>query len=203
MHASAGRAAMVSKDLAKEIRSHKDLAADAVPLWKPALKFYNELAAQLIRNNISLDVFACALEQSGLAEMKPAIQATGGLVVQTDTFRNPVFKDSLSRVFAKEGQPGFSGRCSCATLDVQCSSGLKVMVRSLVIFLVWRPAWCSCVARCRVGHGSVSRRGGGPSEQHGVVGGRSYRICARLLSFLRPSDQRSQPGAAACRALGL
>lgn len=120
---------MVPKEKAKEIRSHKDLAADNAPLWKPALKFYTELSSQLIRAHLALDVFACALEQSGLAEMKPAIQATGGLVVQTDTFWNPVFKDSLSRVFAKEGDPGFSGRSSCGMLDVYCSRGLKVSVR--------------------------------------------------------------------------
>lgn len=121
---------MVPKHTSKEIRSHKDLAADNAPLWKPAVRFYAELSSQLIRSHLALDVFACALEQSGLAEMKPAIQASGGLVVQTDTFWNPVFKDSLSRVFAKEGASGFCGRSSCGTLDVCCSRGLKVCVRS-------------------------------------------------------------------------
>lgn len=122
---------MVAKEKSKEIRSHKDLAADNAPLWKPSLRFFSELSSQLIRAHLALDVFACALEQSGLAEMKPAIQATGGLVVQTDTFWNPVFKDSLSRVFAKEGDPGFCGRSSCGTLDVYCSRGLKIIVRLL------------------------------------------------------------------------
>lgn len=121
---------MVAKEKSKEMRSHKDLAADAAPLWKPALRFYSDLAGQLIRGHLAVDVFACALEQSGLAEMKPAIQATGGLVVQTDTFLNPVFKDSLSRVFAKPGDPGFGGRSACGTLDVYCSRGLKIIVRA-------------------------------------------------------------------------
>ena len=122
---------MVAKEKSKEIRSHKDLAADNAPLWKPSLRFFSELSSQLIRAHLALDVFACALEQSGLAEMKPAIQATGGLVVQTDTFWNPVFKDSLSREFAKQGDPGFCGRSSCGTLDVYCSRGLKIIVRLL------------------------------------------------------------------------
>lgn len=121
-----GKASMVSKDLAAEIRSHKDLAKDAAPFWRPAVAFYGELGKAMVTNSHTLDVFACALEQSGLAEMKPAVQATGGLAVQTDTFRNPVFKDSLTRVFAKDGEDGFLGRCACATLDVLCSRDIKI-----------------------------------------------------------------------------
>jgi protein transport protein SEC23 len=120
---------MVSKELTKEIRSHKDLEKDAAPLWRPSVQFYGDLAQTLVKNSLTLDVFACALEQSGLAEMKPAIQATGGLAVQTDTFRNPVFKDSLTRVFANPDQEGFSGRCACGTLDVHVSRDIKVSVR--------------------------------------------------------------------------
>ena len=119
---------MVSKELTKEIRSHKDLEKDAAPLWRSSVQYYVDLTQMLVKNSLTLDVFACALEQSGLAEMKPAIQATGGLAVQTDTFRNPVFKDSLTRVFAKVNEPGFSGRCSCGTLEVYVSRDIKVAV---------------------------------------------------------------------------
>jgi protein transport protein SEC23 len=131
MKARIGKAAMVSKELSKEIRSHKDLEKDAAPFWRPAVQFYEELSRSLVKNALTLDVFACALEQSGLAEMKPAIQASGGLVVQTDTFKNPVFKDSLTRVFAKPEEQGFCGRSSCATLEVFCSRDIKVTVRCL------------------------------------------------------------------------
>ena len=131
---TAGKAVIVPKELFSSIRSHKDLAKDAAPLWRSALKFYEHLAVQLVANGHSVDVFACALEQSGLAEMKPMVQSTGGLVVQTDTFRNPVFKDSLTRVFASEGTEGFLGTCSCATLDVHCSRDVKLQVRAWVVF---------------------------------------------------------------------
>lgn len=119
---------MVSKELTKEIRSHKDLEKDAAPLWRSSVQYYVDLTQTLVKNSLTLDVFACALEQSGIAEMKPAIQATGGLAVQTDTFRNPVFKDSLTRVFAKANEAGFAGRCSCGTLDVHVSRDIKLAV---------------------------------------------------------------------------
>ncbi len=41
--------------------------------------------------------------QVGLAEMKPVVDMTGGVVVQTDTFHNPVFKESLKRMFVAPG----------------------------------------------------------------------------------------------------
>jgi hypothetical protein len=64
--------------------------------------------------------------QPGLYEMKELVQLTGGMVVQIDTFANVVFKESLKRVFAKEGEEGFLGSSSCATLEVLPSRDIKV-----------------------------------------------------------------------------
>lgn len=50
--------------------------------------------------------------------MKMALEATGGMTVQTDTFHNPVFRDSLQRVFAKPGDTGHMGLASNAILEV-------------------------------------------------------------------------------------
>ena len=50
---------------------------------------------------------------------------TGGMVVQIDTFGNVVFKESLKRVFAREGEPGFQGASSCATMEVLPSRDIK------------------------------------------------------------------------------
>lgn len=50
--------------------------------------------------------------------MKEIVERTGGMAVQTDTFTNPVFKDSFKRMFAKEGDPGFLGISSSATFEV-------------------------------------------------------------------------------------
>jgi protein transport protein SEC23 len=55
--------------------------------------------------------------QVGLAEMKPAVEQTGGMVVQTDTFHNPVFKESFKRVFAPPGEDHL-GLASNATIEV-------------------------------------------------------------------------------------
>lgn len=97
----------------------QDLLKDAAPLYKKAKKLYDGIAAQLVTQGHSLDVFAVALEQVGLAEMKEAVERTGGLTVQTDTYTNPVFYESLPRVFLNDpGAPGYLGLVSTATFEV-------------------------------------------------------------------------------------
>ena len=61
---------------------------------------------------------ARACLQVGLAEMKAAVDMSGGMVVQTDTFHNPVFKESFKRVFAPPGAPGSLEVASNATFEV-------------------------------------------------------------------------------------
>ena len=56
--------------------------------------------------------------QVGLFEMKMALEASGGMAVQTDSFHNPVFINSLQRVFAKPGEPGHMGVASNAIFEV-------------------------------------------------------------------------------------
>ncbi len=52
--------------------------------------------------------------------MKSCIEHTGGYVVQTDTFTNPIFKDSLRRMFTPAGEEGYLGLSSNATFEVHC-----------------------------------------------------------------------------------
>lgn len=56
--------------------------------------------------------------------MQMAVEASGGMAVQTDTFHNPVFKDSLQRVFAKPGDAGHMGLASNAIFEVTIHSPL-------------------------------------------------------------------------------
>ena len=40
-------------------------------------------------------------------------------MVQADTYHNPIFRESLKRMFLKEGEEGFLGITSNATLEVR------------------------------------------------------------------------------------
>jgi hypothetical protein len=102
--ATEGGGAVVGKDLEQAMRSHKDIAKDAAPFMRKAAKFYESVATQLCVNGHSLDVFACSLDQVGLAEMKVCAEKTGGMVVLAESFANTVFKTSFTRMFSVEGE---------------------------------------------------------------------------------------------------
>lgn len=119
-----GPGSIVSKDLSDPVRSHKDLDKDAAPYFRKAVQFYEELSKQMVSQGHVLDLFASALDQVGVAEMKVVIERTGGLVVLAESFGHSVFKDSFRRVFEKgEESLGLSHN---GTLEINCSKDIKV-----------------------------------------------------------------------------
>ncbi|MFQ6657225.1 hypothetical protein Gotur_026998, partial [Gossypium turneri] len=119
-----GPGTIVSKDLSEPVRSHKDLDKDATPYFKKAVKFYDSLAKQLVSQGHVLDLFASALDQVGVAEMKVAVERTGGLVVLAESFGHSVFKDSFKRVF-EDGEHSL-GLCFNGMLEINCSKDIKI-----------------------------------------------------------------------------
>ncbi|OWM64327.1 protein transport protein SEC23 [Punica granatum] len=119
-----GQAAIVSKNLSEPIRSHKDLDKDSVPCYHKAVKFYEGVAKQLVNQGHVLDLFACALDQVGVAELKVAVERTGGLVVLAESFGHSVFKDSVRRVF-QSGEHDL-GLSSNGIFEINCSKDVKV-----------------------------------------------------------------------------
>ncbi|KAI3904405.1 hypothetical protein MKW98_014585 [Papaver atlanticum] len=122
--ATEGTGAIVSKTLSEPIRSHKDIDKDSAPYYHKAVKFYEGLAKQLVTQGHVLDLFACALDQVGVAELKVAVERTGGLVVLAESFGHSVFKDSLKQVF-QSGDYDL-GLSSSGTFEVNCSKDVKV-----------------------------------------------------------------------------
>ncbi|MBA0672456.1 hypothetical protein Goklo_000100 [Gossypium klotzschianum] len=119
-----GPGTIVSKDLSEPLRSHKDLFKDAAPYFKKAVKFYDSLAKQLVDQGHVLDLFASALDQVGVAEMKVAIERTGGLVVLAESFGHSVFKDSFKLVF-EDGEQSL-GLCFKLVLNKGYKVGVQV-----------------------------------------------------------------------------
>lgn len=119
-----GPGTIVSKDLSDPVRSHKDLDKDAAPYFKKAVKFYDNLAKQLVSQGHVLDLFASALDQVGVAEMKVAVERTGGLVVLAESFGHSVFKNSFKRIF-EEGEQSL-GLCFNGMLEINCSKDIKI-----------------------------------------------------------------------------
>ncbi|KAM5554335.1 protein transport protein SEC23 [Rosa sericea] len=119
-----GQGAIVSKSLSEPIRSHKDLDKDSALYFHKAVKFFEGLSKQLVHQGHVLDLFACALDQVGIAELKIAVERTGGLVVLAESFGHSVFKDSLIRVFQSGDHE--LGLSSNGIFEINCSKDVKV-----------------------------------------------------------------------------
>ena len=119
-----GGGSVVQREKTEAIRSHKDLVKEQAPFFQKATQFYESLAHQLVLQGHTLDVFACALDQVGLAEMKPAIERSGGLVVLAESYHHQTFKDSLRQIFLR-GEGGLDVK-SHGTFEVIASKDIKV-----------------------------------------------------------------------------
>ncbi|OVA12982.1 zinc finger protein [Macleaya cordata] len=177
-----GPGTIVSKDLSEPVRSHKDLDKDAAPHFRKAVKFYENLAKQLVSQGHVLDLFASALDQVGVAEMKVAVERTGGLVVLAESFGHSVFKDSFKRMF-EEGEQSL-GLSFNGTLEINCSKEIKIQ---------------GIIGPCT----SLEKKG--PSCADTVIGqgnttawkicGLDRSTCLTVFFDISPSDRSNPPGA--------
>jgi protein transport protein SEC23 len=76
-----------------------------------------------------IDLFPAAVDQCGILEMKPCFEQTGGFYIMTDSFGNPVFKESFKKFFevddAGELKMGFVAEISViASKEVKVSGAI-------------------------------------------------------------------------------
>lgn len=176
-----GPGMIVSKDLSEPVRSHKDLDKDAAPHFNKAVKFYDNLAKQLVSQGHVLDIFASALDQVGVAEMKVAVERSGGLVVLAESFGHSVFKDSFKRIFEDDEQSlglSFNG-----TLDINCSKDIKIQgIIGPCTSLEKKGALC---ADSTIGQGNTTSW---------KMCGLDRNTCLTVFFDISPSDKSTQPG---------
>ena len=94
-----GPGRVVESSLAKHLRGHKDIIKGRAKLYEPACKFYNNLSNRCVSNGHIFDIFACSLDQLGIAEQRIMCDNTGGCLVLSDTFTTSVFQESFNGLF--------------------------------------------------------------------------------------------------------
>ncbi|EKX47073.1 secretory protein 23A [Guillardia theta CCMP2712] len=120
-----GPGQVVGVEKEEPMRGHSDIDNDSVKWAKKATQFYNSIAQRCVQNGHVIDIFACALDQCGVHEMKACVEKTGGSIVQTDTFSNVIFKESFKRIFARDEENNLKMAFN-AELDVITSREFKV-----------------------------------------------------------------------------
>lgn len=120
-----GPGMVVDDELKHPIRSHHDIEKDNVKYMKKAIKFYETVASRAATNGHVIDLYSCALDQTGLFEMKSTCDSTGGHMVLADSFIASLFKQTFQRVFSKDDQGEFKMAFS-ASLEVKTSRELQI-----------------------------------------------------------------------------
>ncbi|XP_048956200.1 protein transport protein Sec23B isoform X6 [Canis lupus dingo] len=120
-----GPGMVVGDELKVPIRSWHDIEKDNARFMKKATKHYEMLANRTATNGHCIDIYACALDQTGLLEMKCCANLTGGHMVMGDSFNTSLFKQTFQRIFSKDFNGDFRMAFG-ATLEVKTSRELKV-----------------------------------------------------------------------------
>ncbi|XP_038074686.1 protein transport protein Sec23A-like [Patiria miniata] len=120
-----GPGMVVGDELKTPIRSHHDIEKDNAKYMRKAMKHYEGLATRASNNGHTIDIYSCALDQTGLHEMKTCCNFTGGHMVMADSFNTSLFKQTFQRVFARDQKEEFQMAFG-AVLEVKTSRELKV-----------------------------------------------------------------------------
>merc|ERR1719411_2544358 len=122
---SQGPGQVLNDELKFPIRSHHDIEKDAAKYMKKAIKHYDGLANRASENGHAVDIYSCALDQTGLLEMKACCNNTGGHMVMGDSFNSALFKQTFQRVFSKDSKGEYKMAFN-ATMDIKCSREIKI-----------------------------------------------------------------------------
>lgn len=122
---SQGPGQVLNDELKQPIRSHHDIHKDNASYMKKAIKHYDALALRSATNGHCIDIYSCALDQTGLLEMKQSCNSTGGHMVMGDSFNSSLFKQTFQRVFARDSK-GDLKMAFNGTVEVKCSRELKI-----------------------------------------------------------------------------
>ncbi|XP_037098235.1 protein transport protein Sec23A isoform X1 [Syngnathus acus] len=123
--ATHGPGMVVGDELKTPIRSWHDIEKGNAKFMKKAAKHYESLASRASASGHVMDIYACALDQTGLLEMKCCANNTGGYMVMADSFNTSLFKQTFQRVFSKDVQGAFK-MAFAAALEVKTSREVKV-----------------------------------------------------------------------------
>lgn len=136
------------------IRTHHDIQdkTAAAGLFPAAQNFYDSLMRRMVGLGHPLHVVAACLDQWGAAEMKTAIQATGGVVLATDSWKREPLRISL-RQFFKRHPDGTLAMGTNVTTEVVTSPSWKVT--GAIAQCIGTGKRSGCIADSEIGYGGT------------------------------------------------
>lgn len=78
---SQGPGQVVDDELKHPIRSHHDIEKDNAKYMKKGMKHYEHLSSRAAASGHGIDIYSCALDQTGLLEMRYCCNMTGYVIL--------------------------------------------------------------------------------------------------------------------------
>ncbi|KAL5852874.1 hypothetical protein ACOSQ3_007992 [Xanthoceras sorbifolium] len=123
--ATLGPGIIVDSDLSKAIRNQGDLINGHAPYYRKSSAFYKRLSERLSKSSIVLDLFACALDQVGAAELKVPVESSGGFMMIGETFESDQFRKCMRHIFSHD-EEGNLKMYFDATIEVVTTRDVKI-----------------------------------------------------------------------------
>jgi len=167
--ATVGPGLVVGRELVDPLRSHHDLEKETgnTKHVKKALKHYAAVAKRAAAASHVVDIFACALDQCGIMEMRALTSTTGGYLVMAESFQNNVFKESWRKVLARDPGTGDLQMAFNTSLEVLTSAELKVCGAIGNLFSLQKKS--TSVAETEIGIGNTCAWGAGSLDSDTTV----------------------------------
>jgi len=123
-----GPGQVVGVQLQEPMRSHHDIVKETsnAKYMKKAAKHFNAVAKRTSAAGHVVDVFACALDQVGLCEMRALVDKTGGYAVMSESFTGNIFKQSFKAIFDRDATNQYLRMAFNGSVEVLTSSEIKV-----------------------------------------------------------------------------
>lgn len=123
--ATLGPGIVVDPDRSHSIRNHHDLINGRAPYYEKSRGFYKQLIEHLSEASIALDLFACSLDQVGAAELKSAVESSGGFLLLGEMFESDQFKQCLRQIFGID-EDGYVKMCFDAVIEIVTTNDVRI-----------------------------------------------------------------------------
>ncbi|CAN4116543.1 unnamed protein product [Withania somnifera] len=123
--ATIGPGMIVSSNFGNAIRNQRDIGNGYAPYYKKSSEFYKQISRRLSDSSITLDLFACSLDQVGAAELRAPVESSGGFMMLTESFDSNQFRKCLRHIFSHD-EVGNLKMCLDATIEIVTTKDVKI-----------------------------------------------------------------------------
>ncbi|OHT16644.1 Protein transport protein SEC23 [Tritrichomonas foetus] len=118
-----GPGSMAALKRSDVVRQHRDIESGKAEMTTKSREFFSQIAKRACLTNVAVNVISASFEESGLYEISPLVQQTGGFMLANESFT----EENISRTLIKYFKGGvFQNSGADAAISFRSSNAIKV-----------------------------------------------------------------------------